>query len=105
MKLKLIMGSALLMLAATLTAQAQRTPVINQRQHNQVNRINQGVRSGELTHSEASHLRSREQNIRTDKRMARADGDMNRGERANLRHRENRLNRSIYNKKHNGRRY
>ncbi|QEM06500.1 hypothetical protein DIU31_024390 [Mucilaginibacter rubeus] len=88
-------------MAMTSAVKAQRTPVINQREHHQVGRINQGVSSGALTHSEAAHLRAREQNIRADKRMAKATGTMTPARRANLNARENRLSRSIYRKKHN----
>lgn len=105
MKLKLVIGSALVLFAATLTAEAQPTPVINHREHNQVRRINQGVRSGELTPSESAHLRARERSIRADKRIAKQTGTLSPGKRARLRHREARLSRAIYRKKHNRRVY
>lgn len=106
MKIKaVIAGLFVAGMAMTSVAKAQRTPVINHREQHQVGRINQGVRSGELTNSEAARLRTREQNIRADKRMAKATGTMTPGERASLRHRENRLSRSIYRKKHNRRYY
>ncbi|MBS1523827.1 MAG: hypothetical protein JST50_22685 [Bacteroidetes bacterium] len=92
------------MLAITSIANAQtKTPVINHREHRQERRINQGVRSGELTKSEAHHLRARENKIRNDKRMAKADGHVTRGERRHLRKEENRTSRTIYRKKHNDR--
>ncbi len=106
MKARLIIGGAVLSLfAATFTAQAQRTPVINGREHNQAARINQGVRSGELTRSETHNLRSRERSIRSEKRFTKATGTMTPAERARLRGRENRVSNSIYRKKHNGRAY
>ena len=60
-----ILGCALVaMLAITSIANAQtRTPVINNRQHRQERRIDQGVRNGELTHNEAHHLRNNEKRI------------------------------------------
>jgi len=104
MKIK-ILGSVLVaLLAITSIANAQtRTPVINHREHRQERRINQGVRSGELTHNEARHLRSDERKIRNDKRMAKADGKVTTGERRHLRREENRTSRAIYRKKHNSR--
>jgi hypothetical protein len=104
MKLKIFGGVLVAALAITSIASAQtRTPVINHREHRQERRINQGVRSGELTRNEARHLRNDERRIRDDKRMAKADGHVTRGERRHLRHEENRTSRAIYRDKHNGR--
>ena len=104
MKLNIIGGLLIAAMAVTSAATAQtQTPVINARQHNQERRINQGVRSGELTHHEARKLRNDERNIRADKRMARANGHVSRGERRYIRHQENRTSRAIYRDKHNGR--
>ena len=105
MKVKMMLSGALLMLAASFSASAQRTPVINSREHHQGARINQGVRSGELTPGEASRLRARERSIRNEKRFAKATGTMTPAERSRLRNRENRTSNAIYNKKHNGRVY
>jgi len=104
MKLKIFGGLLIAALAFTSMAQAQsRTPVINHRQHRQERRINQGVRSGELTRNEAHHLRGEERRISRERRMAMAEGRMNRGERRHLRHEENRTSRDIYRDKHNDR--
>jgi hypothetical protein len=104
MKIKILGGALVALLAVTSIANAQtKTPVINHREHNQVRRINQGVRSGELTKSEAHHLRTRESKIRNDKRMAKADGHVTGAERRHLRKEQNRVSRAIYRKKHNDR--
>jgi hypothetical protein len=104
MKMKIFGGLLIAALAVTSIAQAQtRTPVINHRQHTQEKRINRGVRSGQLTHNEARHLRGDENRISRDKRMAKADGHVTRAERKNLRHQENRTSRAIYRDKHNNR--
>jgi hypothetical protein len=104
MKLKIFGGLLIAAFAITSAAQAQtHTPVINHRQHNQDRRINQGVRSGELTRNETRHLRADERNISRDKRMAKADGRVTRSERRDLRRDENRTSRAIYRDKHNGR--
>jgi hypothetical protein len=104
MKIKILGGALVGILAIASIANAQtRTPVINHREHRQERRINQGVRSGELTKSEAHHLRSNEHKVSNDKRMAKADGHVSRAERKHLRRDENRTSRAIYHKKHNDR--
>jgi hypothetical protein len=104
MKIKIFGGLLIAALAVTSIAQAQtHTPVITHRQHNQDKRINRGVRSGELTRNEARHLRTDENRISRDKRMAKADGRITRAERTHLRREENRTSRAIYRDKHNNR--
>lgn len=103
MKKKSIVGGLFVaMLAVTTVSNAQtRTPLINHREKNQKARINQGVRSGELTHHEAHTLRNNERNINAEKRIARANGKVGPRERSMIRHQESRDSRTIYNKKHN----
>ena len=104
MKIKIFGGLLIAALAITSIAQAQtRTPVINHRQRNQERRINQGVRSGELTRNETHHLRADENRISRTKRMDKASGHVTHAERKQLRHEENRTSRAIYRDKHNGR--
>ena len=104
MKIKILGGALIALLAVTSIANAQtKTPAINHAQHKQERRINQGVRSGELTKSEARHLRKDERKIRNDKRMAKADGHVSRAERKHLRKEQNHVSRAIYRKKHNDR--
>ena len=104
MKIKIFGGLLIAALAFTSMAQAQtHTPVVTERQHSQNRRINQGVRSGELTRNEARHLRADERHISRDKRMARANGHVSRTQRQHLRREENRTSRAIYRDKHNSR--
>jgi hypothetical protein len=104
MKIKIFGGLLIAALAVTSMAQAQnRTPVINHREHNQNRRINQGVRSGELTRNEAHHLRNDERHIRNEKMRDKASGHITYAERRHLRHEENRTSRAIYRDKHNDR--
>ena len=104
MKIKIFGSLLVATLAITSIAHAQtHTPVINQRQHNQRARINQGVRSGELTRAETHHLRADENRISRTKRMDKADGRVTGGERRQLRREENRTSRAIYRDKHNRR--
>jgi hypothetical protein len=104
MKITILGGLLIAALAVTSVAQAQTsTPVINHREHRQERRINQGVRSGELTRNEAHHLRNDERLIRSERRTAMNEGRMNHAERSHIRHQENRVSRRIYRDKHNNR--
>ena len=78
-----------------------RTPRINQRQHNQQQRIFGGVRSGELTRGEFWRLERNAREIRQDERQARADGVVTARERAELHRELNQESRMIYRAKHN----
>lgn len=83
-------------------AQAQR--VVN-RQKAQHERIEQGVRSGELTKRETARLASRERELRQDIRRDRADGPgLTPPERARIEARQDRLSRDIYRQKHDAQR-
>jgi len=75
---------------------------INQRQANQRHRIQQGVRSGELTQVETRRLVREQAHIRTLERRARADGEVTIRERARLQHELNQASRHIYRQKHDG---
>jgi hypothetical protein len=76
---------------------------VNQREVNQQNRINQGIKSGQLTPQETSHLETREANLQSTeaKDEAKHNGHLTKAEQRNLNHRENKISRSIYRKKHN----
>lgn len=104
MKINIFGGLLVAALTITSIANAQdRTPVINARQHNQERRINNGVRSGELTHKETRHLRNDERRIQAEKRIAKANGHITPRQRTMLRRQENRTSRAIYRDKHNNR--
>ena len=76
------------------------TPNIDKRQANQERRIEQGVKSGELTKKEAAHLEKREAKLEADKQKAKADGVVTKKERAKLQHEANRDSKAIYRQKH-----
>jgi hypothetical protein len=86
----------------TMPAGAQ---TVDQREMNQQRRIEQGVRSGEITPKEFNRLEKREANIqRTEGRMKEENGgSLTPGERARLNRRLNRTSRAIYRDKHNDR--
>lgn len=101
----LLAAAALVLpLALATPAHAQeRTPGLNHRQRNQQARIRQGVKSGELTRSEARHLEAREGRLQANKLVDKAKGPLTRKERAQLQRQANRDSRAIYRDKHNNR--
>ena len=86
--------------AAPAIAQDSNTPNIDQRQNNQQQRIDNGVKSGQLTARETRNLDQREATIEADKQAAKADGVVTPAERRRLRREESRASRAIYAKKH-----
>jgi hypothetical protein len=102
MSIKIFGGLLVGMIAITSMAKAQtRTPVINHREHNQERRINQGVRSGQLTRKETKNVRGDERSIRAQKQADKASGKVTAADRTQLRHEENKTSRTIYRDKHN----
>ena len=97
--LKLMTLALSLFFAGSVLAQPA-TPVVTQRQENQKARIDEGVKSGELTKKEAGKLRAEQRAIRAEKRMAKADGKVTKAERAKLRHDQNKASADIYKQKH-----
>ncbi|MBI5612701.1 MAG: hypothetical protein HY942_06525 [Gammaproteobacteria bacterium] len=98
-----IFAFAGLLLAATAALHAEpgtHTPGAAARQHNQTHRINQGVKSGELTHEEAQGLREDKHGIRQQKRAAKADGTVTGQERKDLHKSLNESSQNIYEEKH-----
>ena len=80
----------------------QRHNAIDQRQHNQADRIRQGVRSGEVTKSETRGLVKEQREIRQTERQYKSDGVLTRDERKDLRQQQNQASRHIYQEKHDG---
>ena len=75
---------------------------INNREYREQRRINQGIRSGELTRREAERVEAGLAKIRIDERYAKADGNVSPRERARLERELNRESRAIYRQKHDG---
>src|SRR5437660_647322 len=75
---------------------------IDRREYREQRRINQGIRSGELTRREAERVEAGLARIRIDERFARADGHVTPRERARLERELNRESRAIYHQKHDG---
>lgn len=106
MKLVTLIGTAILGLTMmTIDTEASeaagRAPKITRTQVRQHQRINQGVRSGELTREEAKGLRSEQRGIRKQRQEAkRDDGVIDREERKELRQDQRDASKNIYEEKH-----
>jgi len=101
-KTLLSLAPTLGLLALTFSATAQALPGVAARQAHERARIRQGVASGQLTRTEAAHLRAREADIHHDKLLARADGVVTPAERQSIRREEAQASRAIYRQKHDG---
>jgi hypothetical protein len=88
-----------LLSAAALPALAG-TPGLDTREHNQRERIAQGIRSGELTRPEARRLVRGEVRLHRHERIARADGIVTRAERFRLHREADRMSARIWRQKH-----
>jgi len=77
-----------------------RDPGVNARQHNQRERIQQGVKSGELTRRETGRLVEEQRDVRQLERAYKSDGTLTGAERRDLHHEQNQASRDIYRQKH-----
>ena len=100
MKSQKLLAIAVSLLVAGSALAQNNTPVADQRQQNQKARINEGVKSGELTKKEATKLHAEQRAIKTEERMAKADGKVTPAERAKLQRDQNRASADIYRQKH-----
>jgi len=71
-----------------------------QRDVNQQERIEQGLKSGQLTTREASKLEREESRVERDQARAMQDGKLSPAEKARLAREQNRVSRDIYREKH-----
>jgi uncharacterized membrane protein YebE (DUF533 family) len=96
-----IAALALAALPALAFAQATpATPRIDQRQANQERRIEQGVRSGELTPHEAGKLERGQAKVRRMEARAKADGVVTAQERSQITREQDRQSKRIAHEKH-----
>lgn len=89
------------LLVAGLTFSMAKTPVIKNHQINQQQRIQQGVRSGELTCGEYILLQKQQIHLQRTKQRAKADGVVSPKEKVIIHHKQARAKHNIYRKKHN----
>ena len=85
-----------LALAQTTTA----TPRIDKREARQEQRIQQGLKSGELTPREAARLEKGQAKVRRMEEKAKADGVVTAQERKRITHEQNKQSRRIARQKH-----
>jgi len=94
---KIVLAAAL---AAISVPAMAGTPGLDAREHNQRQRIAQGIRSGELTRPEARRLIAGERRLHRQERFAKSDGVVTPRERARLQQDADRMSRRIYRQKH-----
>jgi hypothetical protein len=97
---KKIMFAALFVLGFTMASNAQNTPVVDNREGNQKERIKDGVKSGELTKPEAKKLVKQQHHIKKAEAKAKSDGEVTAAERAKLDRKQDRASRNIAKQKH-----
>ena len=95
MRVVAVAVASLLVMASLALAQGE----IERRQARQQKRIDQGVKSGELTRKEARKLEKREAKIEKDKLKAEADGKLTAKEKVKLNKELDKESRKIYRQK------
>lgn len=95
-----IMAVAISVTLATTAMAGIKDHRVNHRQHNQHERIAQGVKSGELTKDEAKDLRGDQKEIRQEERQFKSDGKLTKDERQELHQDQNAASKEIYQEKH-----
>jgi Spy/CpxP family protein refolding chaperone len=105
---RLALAATLILSPAAIFAQAPATtttppPTINQRKENQQDRIAQGVKSGQLTAGETSHLEHQEAGINKEEKGMRAqdNGHLTKQDRKTIKQQQNQESKRIYRDKHN----
>jgi len=98
-KMLLTVSAMTLMTSGIVFAQAE-TPVIDQRQTNQEERIDQGIASGQLNEREANRLNKQQEHVNNMEDRAKSDGVMTKRERARIGAAQNRASRHIAREKH-----
>lgn len=94
-------AAALLVVAGPVCAD---TPVLDQRQEQQAERIREGAQNGTLTRQETKQLVRSQKQLRRMEAQAKSDGKVTARERAKLQHKANVESRKIYRQKHDGQR-
>ncbi len=97
---RMLTGTLALGLALAVAAPGADAATINERQERQQDRIEQGLKSGELTQREAARLERQEAKIAAEEKAFRSDGKLSKRERAKLQRDLNKTSRRIYRQKH-----
>ena len=100
MKKLLVAVSGITLLTAGTAFAETETPVIDQRQMNQEQRIDQGIASGQLNEREANRLNKQQEHANKMEDREKSDGIMTKKERARIGSAQNRASRHIAREKH-----
>ncbi len=100
MKTWLVLAAPAALLSASFAVAQTNTPVIDQRQGNQEQRIDQGISSGQLNQREANRLDKQQRHIDNLENKAKSDGVVTNNERARIGAAQNRASRHIAKEKH-----
>ena len=95
-----VTAAALAAIVLPATAQTTSTPRIDQRQANQERRIQEGVKSGDLTPREAAKLEKGQARIQKMETKAMADGKMTAKERRQIERAQDKQSRAIERERH-----
>lgn len=102
MKQMLLTANALVLMIGVAFAQAE-TPVIDQRQTNEEQRVDQGIASGQLNEREADRLNAQQGRINKMEEKAKSDGVMTKKEQARIVAAQDRAARHLAREKHDRR--
>jgi hypothetical protein len=100
MKKMLFAVSGMTLLMAGIAFAEAETPVIDQRQANQEQRIDRGVTSGQLNEKEADRLNKQQEQVNKMENRAKSDGVMTEKERARINEAQARASRHVAREKH-----
>jgi uncharacterized membrane protein YebE (DUF533 family) len=92
--------TAMVLLMTGMAYAESETPVIDQRQTNQEQRIDQGVASGQLNKRETNRLNRQQRHINKVEGRAKADGVVTKKERARINKAQNGASRQVARQKH-----
>ena len=96
----ILAAAAFAALAVPAFAQTTSTPRIDQRQQNQQQRIDQGVKSGQLNEKEAARLEKGQARVQKMEDKAVADGKVTARESRQIERAQDKQSRRIYREKH-----
>ncbi len=100
---RLALAATLILSPAAIFAQAPSSATINQRKENQQDRIAQGVKSGQLTAGETSHIEHQEAGINKEEKGMRAqdNGHLTKQDKKTINQQQNQESKRIHRDKHN----
>lgn len=99
-----IIAACIASITLTITTPSSAAPIhdpyVNAHQHRQHERIQQGVRSGQLTRSETRELAQQQKTLRQQERSYKSDGVMTQSERQDMRQDLRSASKDVYMQKH-----